>query len=112
MTEPIERPISEFPDRDEPPGLYVHATPLDTQYARQLTGHLIESTAIHSKSRGWIPSVSLKLEHVPLVGSGDKVTTQLLLEFDTLTELIERLCDGLDAAMKDAEYGPREGPRR
>lgn len=99
-------PELDITDRNDPPGL--KTTPLDTTLARQVVRHVIESTAVHSKSKGWIPSVSIKLQHIPLVGEGDRVTTQIIMNFDDATEFVERLLDGIEAAERDVAYGLRE----
>lgn len=90
--------------RDEPPGL--RAIPLDMSQARQLTQHWVESTAVHSRSRGWIPMVKLDLHHVPLEGSGQpEQVLELVLERKAIEGLVDALMLALVRAEEDARIG-------
>jgi hypothetical protein len=95
------------PNRHDPPGLSPYRQ-LDVSHARQLVSHLVESTAVHSKSRGWIPSILVTMEHIPLVGVGDVEKTQIVMDLGSATTFIEVLKEGLEAAQADARYGLRE----
>lgn len=92
-------------DRNDEPGL--RATTLDVSRARQLTRHYVESTAVHSRSRGWLPMVKLDLHHVPaLTGGGDEETvTELILDREAIRGLILALRAAADRADEDAARG-------
>lgn len=100
-------------NRDEhttAPGLRVHATPIDAADARQLTYIGTESSAMHSRSKGWIPTVFLTLDHVALTGElGDSVRLKLMLTMADVEHLLEQLQGAVAGAVADATYGPREG---
>jgi|HubBroStandDraft_4_1064222.scaffolds.fasta_scaffold20482_12 hypothetical protein len=90
-------------DRNDTPGL--RATPLDVSSARQLTRHYVESTAVHSRSQGWLPMVKLGLHHIPLVGGGEVMVTELLLDREAIRGLILALRAAADRADEDAARG-------
>jgi hypothetical protein len=84
---------------------------IDISNARQLTGHLVESSAIHSQSRGWIPTIFVTLDHVPLVAGKGKTGRERLkvaLELDVAQEFVDILITGIERAIADSEYGLRE----
>jgi hypothetical protein len=108
---PEQEPVAvgkDYKNRQDPPGLKINLKPLDATFARQLIGHTVESTAVHSKSKGWLPRVMLTMQHVPLIGPGDRATTQLMLDPDEALQLVEILLEGVEAAERDAKYGLRE----
>jgi hypothetical protein len=90
-------------DRDIAPGL--RFPPLDTSKARQLTAHDIQSTAVHSKSRGWLPMVKLDLTHIPLVGPGRSEKLELIISPDALDEMMKVLEMAMRRAHADAAVG-------
>ena len=45
------------PDRDMPPGVY----PVPGKLPPQATDFMIESAVMHSKSRGWLPAVVIRI---------------------------------------------------
>lgn len=94
---------------DRPTGLSPYKN-VDVTGARQLTAHFIESSAIHSQSRGWIPTVILTLDHVALIAGRNKGKEQLklVMDLDVTQEFIDVLITGLERAIGDAEYGLRE----
>lgn len=81
---------------------------IEVRAARQLTAHLVESSAVHSQSRGWIPSVILTFDHVPLFGKGRQEQHKFVLDLDAAQEFIDIFITGLERAIADAEYGLRE----
>jgi hypothetical protein len=93
-------------DKGEP-GLSPYRT-IDTSTARQLTAHFVESSAIHSRSRGWIPTVMVTFEHVPLQGVGQVEQHKFVIELDAAQEFIDIFLTGLERAIADSEYGLRE----
>jgi hypothetical protein len=98
-------------NRNGPPGIRVHATPIDASDARQIVGIYTESSAMHSRSKGWIPTLFLAIDHVPLIGPDTaSQRLQLMLRPSDAESLIEHLTEGLTAARADAAYGLREGP--
>lgn len=96
-------------DHDRRPGLYVHTEPIDATDARQLVHHRVESTAIHSKSQGWLPAMFLTLTHVPLLGPGEPQELKLMMRRSDVEPLIALMQKTLDAADWDAITGPVEG---
>jgi hypothetical protein len=96
--------------REDPPGLYVNARPLEVAEARQVTFIGVESTAMHSRSLGWLPCALLTVSHVALVNpdSAPSQTLKLMLTEEDALLLVEHVLDGMDAAKRDASYGPRE----
>jgi hypothetical protein len=90
------------------PGLRVHATPIDAAEARQVTYIGSESSAMHSRSKGWIPTVFLTLDHVALIGPGNSQRLKLMLTATDVEHLLEHLQGALRGAHADAAYGPRE----
>ena len=105
-----DRSIPDPFGREDPPGLYVHARPLEVGEARQVTFIGVESTAMHSRSQGWIPSALLTISHVALVNpdAAPSVTLKLMLTEEDAILLVEHVLDGMEAAKRDADYGPRE----
>lgn len=102
---PEEEPL-DVANRNDPPGLQI--IPLDATHARQMTRHVVESTAVHSKSRGWIPMVSIRMQHIPLMGEGERVTTQVIMELNDAMTFVHAIMEGIKAAERDAKYGLRE----
>lgn len=94
-------------DRDDRPGLKF--PPLDTRNARQLVRHFVQSTAVHSRSKGWLPMLKLDLTHIPLVGRGLSQTLELMMRPDDVTELIRVLNEALARAYIDAATGVVDG---
>src|SRR5260370_41499978 len=92
-------------DRDLSPGLRFPA--LDMSKVRQLTEHLVQSTAVHSRSRGWLPMVKVDLHHRPLAfGHADEVQVlELVIAPDELKKFIAGLQEGMKRARADAEHG-------
>ena len=95
-------------NRDDEPGIYVHRRPLDATNARQVIGHRVESTSIHSRSQGWLPSIMVTIRHMPLVGPGEPGELKLMMQHDDAGEFIDILIEGLERAVDDCQYGPRE----
>jgi molybdopterin-biosynthesis enzyme MoeA-like protein len=96
-------------NRIDPPGLSPYRQ-LDPSSARQVISHLVESTAVHSRSQGFLPGIFVTLEHTALVGPPgvpQRLTFVMLVE-DAAT-FIEVLSEGLERAIGDAKYGYREG---
>lgn len=93
------------PDRNERPGLRP-GRPLDVERARQLVAHDVETTAVHSRSRGWLPMVKLDLSHIPLVGDGaDVQTLELLMAPDDWANLALVVAHAFERAELDAAVG-------
>lgn len=93
-------------------GLRVHADPLDATAARQLVGVGTDSTAVHSRSKGWLPMVLLSIDHVPLINAGaPSERLQLMLGASEVELLIEHLVGAFTAATADAATGPIEDLR-
>jgi hypothetical protein len=96
-------------NRDEPPGLYVHRKPIESADTKQLVGHLVQSTAVHSRREGWLPCVHLTLELVSLVGVGNAESVNIIMQRADVQGLIDALNHCIDAADWDALIGPKEG---
>lgn len=90
-------------DRNDMPGLREAA--LDTSRCRQLTRHYVESTAVHSRSQGWLAMVKLDLHHIPLIGSGEEVVLELMLDREAIRGLMLALRMAADRADEDAARG-------
>ena len=95
-------------NRSDTPGLRVQAQPIDTTDARQVVGVYTESSAMHSRSKGWLPTVFLTIDHVPLVGEGESRRLQLMLRRSDVETILEHLQGALSGAAADAAYGLRE----
>jgi hypothetical protein len=87
-----------------PPGLRA-GTALDVSRVRELTSHFVTSTAVHSKSRGWMPRVKLDLTSVLAAGGADEQTLELLMDLETIEGLIAVLEECKGAAIRDAIAG-------
>lgn len=90
------------PDRNDTPGLRLIA--MDMQRCRQLSRHFVESTALHSRSQGWMPMVKLDLHHIPVNG-GDEQVLELVLDRSAIRGLSLALAAAIDRADEDAERG-------
>lgn len=90
-------------DRNLSPGL--RFPPLDTSRCRQLTEHYAQSTAIHSKSRGWLPAIKLDLSHRPLIGNGKIEILELIISPEDLKQLRLVINTAMDRADEDARRG-------
>lgn len=109
----VQRRVADPFGRDEHvdrPGLRVHSQPIDAAGARQMTFVGTESSAVHSRSKGWLPMVALTLAHVPLVGEGVEQRLMLMLGRTDVELLIEHLQGALTGAIADAEKGLIEDP--
>lgn len=98
-------PADRRPDRNDEPGL---GPPLDVSRCRQLTGHYVESTAVHSRSQGWLPMVKLDLHHIPLTGPGAEEVLELIIRPEDLRQLRTVLAAAMDRADEDAKRGLRD----
>jgi hypothetical protein len=94
-------------DRNLTPGLRL--PPLDTSHCRQLTEHFVESTAVHSRSKGWLPRIKLDLHHRPLIGPGPVEVLELIISPDDLRQLRLVMNAAMDRAAEDAARGIVEG---
>lgn len=93
-----------------PPGLHVHKPiPIAAEDVRMLAGTFVRSTAIHSRSRGWIPHLLVTFSHDKPDGGNDPQTLNLLVPNDHVVTLVEQLLDGAEAAEADVRTGPVEG---
>lgn len=92
-----------------PPGVRVHERiPIADTDMRALGGTFVRSTAIHSRSRGWIPHVCVTFDHDRPDGGGDARQLHLLIPVDHVPTLVENLLDGAEAAQRDAHAGAIE----
>lgn len=92
-----------------PPGLHVHKPiPIDREDVRVLAGTFIQSTAVHSRSRGWLPHLMVTFKHDRPNGGNDPRSLNLLIPVDTVATLVEDFLDGAEAAENDARTGPVE----
>lgn len=87
------------PDRDGEPGI----TPVPGSMPPQITDWMTESAAIHSKSRGWLPAVVVRIateDGAGLVGS-IKVGPELLEIIEGMATAIVRGAEDVHQAIKD-----------
>lgn len=92
-----------------PPGIRVHeAIPIAERDVRALAGTFVRSTAIHSRSRGWLPHIMVTFDHDRPDGGNDPQQLHLLIPVEHVATLVENLLDGAEAAERDAGYGLRE----
>lgn len=92
-----------------PPGIRVHEQiPIDDTDVRALAGTFVRSTAIHSRSRGWIPHIMVSIRHDRPAGGNDERELHLLIPVDHVPTLVENLLDGAEAAQADVNAGPVE----
>lgn len=93
------------------PGLSPYRS-VDLTGVRQLAGHLISSSALHSASKGWIPTIFVSLDTVPLTGAGKRERMTFVCDLDAAQEFIDIFITGLERAIADADadadYGLRE----
>jgi ribosomal protein L37E len=100
----VEDPFNR--DESDRRGLRAHARPIDASAARQLTHLGSESTAVHSRSKGWLPMVALTITHAPMIGDvGDEQRLMLMLGRADVEMLMEHLQGALTGALADAEAG-------
>lgn len=93
------------PNRNDRPGLRP-GTALDVGRARQLVAHDIETTAVHSRTRGWLPMVKLDLTHIPLAGdAADVQTLELMMAPDDWANLALLVAHAFERAELDAAVG-------
>lgn len=89
-----------------PPGLRVHEKiPINDQDVRALAGTFIRSTAIHSRSRGWLPHIMVTFTHDKPDGGNDERELHLLIPVEHVATLVENLLDGAEAAERDVQAG-------
>lgn len=92
-----------------PPGLRVREQiPIDNRDVRILSGTFVRSTAIHSRSRGWLPHIMVTIDHDRPNGGNDPQQLNLLIGLDHVATLVENLLDGAEAAERDVAAGPIE----
>ena len=92
-----------------PPGVRVREPiPIDDTDVRCLVGTTVRSTAVHSRSRGWLPHVMVTLNHDRPNGGNDPRELHLLVPVEHLATLVELLLDAAEAAQRDAKAGPIE----
>ena len=87
-------------NRDEPPGIKPVRSSVTPS---QITEHHIESMAMHSRSRGWLPAVRIEIfteDGAGLVGS-------MLVE--DVVELVEILLTAAERAPLDLAAAVRDG---
>jgi hypothetical protein len=90
------------PDRDEAPGV----TPQPGRLPAQFVEFMVESAAMHSKSRGWLPAVVVRSatdDGAGLVGSMEVD--------DRYWEWVESLITAGERAVEDVAAVLRDGPR-
>lgn len=88
------------PDRDDPPGL----TPLPGHaMPPQLTDFHVESCALHSQSRGWLPAITVRAR----AGDGVSVTFVMVADHN-----VTEIANSLQAAAKRARLDLREATKR
>lgn len=92
-----------------PPGLYVHGAGIPAVGYRQVTRLDVQSTAVHSRRRGWIPHVALTWRHVPLQGPGAEEEFRVMAGAESIGAFVENMLDAAEAAIADVAAGPREG---
>jgi len=79
---------------------------LNVELARCVTSTLVESSAVHSRSLGWIPALCVTITHVPASGPGPSETVQLLFTGqEMMLDFVQTLNVGMDAAILDAVAG-------
>jgi len=89
-----------------PEGLHVHRPiPIASQDVRTLAGTFIRSTAIHSRSRGWLPHLMVTFSHDKPNGGNDQRELNLLIPIEHVATLVENLLDGAEAAERDVQAG-------
>jgi len=89
-----------------PPGLRVHEKiPIADRDVRALAGTFVRSTAIHSRSRGWIPHIMVTLDHDRPDGGNDPRQLHLLIPVEHVATMVENLLDGAEAAKRDVQAG-------
>lgn len=90
-------------NRNEPPGLRIvrgHAMP------PFFTDHHIESMAVHSRSKGWIPGINIEMNTVDGAGIVGVFTADDALEFvEVILTAVERAEQDYTAAVMDG-YKP------
>lgn len=92
-------------DRNDPPGLQPNR-PLDVSRCRQIVEHYVETTAVHSRSRGWLPMIKFDIVHTPLAGDqADRQTLELMIQPDDLATLRVVLATAAERAELDAQVG-------
>lgn len=92
-----------------PPGLRAdEPIPIDPAKVRSLASTFVRSTAIHSRSRGWLPHVMVTIEHDDPTKGGDPRELHLLIPADHTDTLAQELRQAGRAARRDAQYGVRE----
>lgn len=88
------------PDRDESPGI----TPKPGQLPPQFTDFMVESCAMHSRSRGWLPAVTIR--NATMDGSGIVGCMEV---GPALFEIIESLQVAAVRARLDVDTGIADG---
>lgn len=76
--------------------------------ARMIVNSLVESTAVHSRSRGWMPHVMWTVDHCPVNSDDDRQQVQLLVGAEAAIEVADNLRSAADAAFLDVTKGPVE----
>lgn len=78
------------------------------RHARRVIHQNIESTAIHSASKGWQPRIKVDLTHVPLIGPGAQQVTEIVWSPEDLAEFVRIAGQAMMAAHLDVRTGIRE----
>lgn len=88
------------------PGLRA-GTDIEVVDARVITRHYVQGTAVHSRSKGWIPMAKLDIWHVGAGGGPDQPEQhlELMMNVDEIDQLIEILTETRAASINDAIAG-------
>lgn len=87
-------------NRDEPPGIKLVRSAVTPA---QITEHLVESMAMHSRSRGWLPAVRIEI----LTEDGAGLVGSMLV--DDVIEFVEILLTAAERAPLDLDAARRTG---
>lgn len=88
------------PDRDGPPGITPvpgHAMPA------QFTDFMVESMAIHSRSRGWLPGIVIR------IATDDGAGIVGCMETTKVDELVDSFLMAAERAIVDVRVGVADG---
>lgn len=97
-------------DRNDPPGLH-RFKQISTEGVMQVVEHFVESSAVHSKSEGWIPAVFITLHLIPMFNPRvyeEPQIVKLIFHGDAAGKFAMIVARAQEAAEHDGEIGYRE----
>ena len=92
-----------------PLGFRMKGAPPGDPTPRQLVDHFVETTALRSKSKGWLPYVRIRLEHLQMDAEGEREVIVLLVPADAMGTIAMAEATAAERAPLDLEVWESDG---